>query len=361
MHDEAGMLNELRRFVVLHSRAQDLDDAVLQRALDEIESDRGDGPASWTAVWSRLADAAGNRLDAVKLHNMARFPFVDGPARRLAHERCVNIFRSWAEARGIERWEFEEPMFTAYAAGLERNRPVAIVTGGIVSIKEQWWRILALSRWLGLCVVAAEMPQTGENRSDYGPSAPAMYGRILDRLAGRADVSRVHLLAFSFSGQLALRAARTDRRIGRITTIGAPVHHYFTDREWHDGLPLITRATLAHMLNCPPSDLFECMRDWAMDPQELRELDIPVDYLASARDEIIPPAECTFLQANLRHLNLLVLDDVHGSPNHSQLTALWIAACLLRGTGPRATWKAWLSNAVLRRRLRKTASWMAVP
>jgi pimeloyl-ACP methyl ester carboxylesterase len=359
MHDGAEMLEELRRFVVLHSRAQQLDEAVLRQALDEIELDQGDGPTSWTAVWSRLADAAGNGLDAIKLHNMARFPFVDGAARRVAHERCVDIFRSWAETRRIERWEFDKPVFAAYAAGLGQNRPVTIVTGGIVSIKEQWWRILALSRWLGLCVVATEMPQTGENRSDYGPSAPAMYERILNRLAGRADVSRVHLLAFSFSGQLALRAALTDKRIRRITTIGAPVHHYFTDPEWHRSLPLVTRTTLAHMLNCPPADLFERMRDWAMGPQELRELGIPVDYLASARDEIIPPAEYAFLQATLRHLNLLVLDDVHGSPNHSQLTALWITAYLLRGTGPHATWKAWLGNAVLRRRLRKARAWTA--
>jgi pimeloyl-ACP methyl ester carboxylesterase len=353
------MLEELQRFVVLHSRAQQLDEAVLQQALNAIESDHGDGPATWAAVWSRLADAAPSELDAMKLYNMARFPFVDGPARQVAHERCVDLFGGWAEARGIERWEFAEPKFAAYAAGLGKNRPVVIVTGGIVSIKEQWWRMLALARWLGLCVVVTEMPQTGENRCDYGPSAQAMYARLLKRLTGRADVSRVHLVAFSFSGQLAIRAALTDRRIRRITTIGAPVHHYFTDPEWHAGLPLVTRATLAHMLKCPPADLFGRMRDWAIAPQELQKLSIPVDYLASARDEVIPSAEYAFLQANLRHLNLLVLDDVHGSPNHSSVTAIWTAACMLRGTGRHATWKAWLSNAVLRRRLRKVGARMA--
>jgi hypothetical protein len=144
--------------------------------------------------------------------------------------------------------------------------------------------------------------------------------------------------------------------MGRITTIGAPVHHYFTDPKWHAGLPLVTRATLAHMLKCPQADVFERMRDWAIAPQELQKLDIPVDYLASARDEVIPSAEYAFLQAHLRRLSLLVLDDVHGSPNHSSLTAFWIAACLLRGTGSHPTWKAWLSNAVLGRRLRKVGA-----
>jgi len=52
------------------------------------------------------------------------------------------------------------------------------------------------------------------------------------------------------------------------------------------------------------------------------------------------------------------VDDVHGSPNHARLTALWVATCLLHGCGTRAPWKAWLASKLLGSRIRQAGARM---
>jgi hypothetical protein len=100
------------------------------------------------------------------------------------------------------------------------------------------------------------------------------------------------------------------------------------------------------------------MREWALTPNELRALDIPVDYLASTRDEVIPAAENDFLRGHLDRLNLLLVNDVHASPNHARLTALWVATCLLRGGAARTPWKAWFTGILLGKQIRQAGARM---
>ena len=137
---------ELKEYVLAHASAQNLSaDHVLSR----ITTD-GDGPGSWTREWVRAGETLerdGDLLAAATHYNLARFPYVDGPARAEALRRCVTVFDRWRrDVPGIERLELDLPggRVYAWAAGLSatERRPVVLMVGGIVSIKEQWAPVL---------------------------------------------------------------------------------------------------------------------------------------------------------------------------------------------------------------------------
>src|SRR5215472_9590148 len=92
---------ELKQYVEVHARAQDLSPARYQAILDRISTDdAGGGPGSWTGEWSAAAqelERAGRLLEACRHYNLARFPYADGPARRQAHADCVRTFDEWRQ------------------------------------------------------------------------------------------------------------------------------------------------------------------------------------------------------------------------------------------------------------------------
>jgi hypothetical protein len=330
-------VEELKRFVLVHARAQNLDPATYQRVLNGIEHDRDGGPGSWTAAWSAEAAArADDPLAAARFYTMARFPFVDGDARATALRKAVEEFDRWRQARGgIERLdvELDGGRIRCWATGLGEGRPLLLVLGGIVSIKEQWAPVLLAARRLGLAGVVTEMPGTGENTLRYDAKSARMISAVIDAVGERADTARTTALAMSFSGHLALRAALDDRRITGIVTVGAPVAEFFTDADWHRRLPRVTRDTLAHLTRAAPGELFDALRDWALTAEQLAALDIPVCYLASGRDEIIPPGDPALLRTHVRDLRLAEQDDVHAAPGHVLETKLWITSSVVRSTG----------------------------
>ncbi|MDA8190554.1 alpha/beta hydrolase [Acidiferrobacter thiooxydans] len=338
-------LDELKDLVHLHSRAQAIDRRLTAAVLAAIESAEHDGAGSWTQAWSEVGEAAWREqrwLDAVKMFNLARFPFVQREGQRRAHHACVASFAAWVHQtrQRVETLTIAGGAFKAYAAGLDHDWPMLIVTGGIVSIKEQWHRFLQLAERLRLCVVVAEMPGVGENTLCYHPSAHAMYGAILDTLVQRANTAHCHLLALSFSGHLALLHASVDQRIIGVTTVGAPVVRFFRDEAWFAQVPEVTKRTLAHLTRYTPETLFEEMRNWAL-PDDLPPITVPVYYLQSKWDEIIPEGEVAALGWLASDLRSYRLPDVHGSPNHLGLMSLWIVSTIL-ATDPRQRIKAGL-------------------
>jgi esterase FrsA len=81
-------IDELKRFALLHARAQGI--AGTAAILDRIHDDE-----SWTGRWFEAGErllAEGRLLPAVRHYMMARFPYVDGPARQEALDRCVTTF-----------------------------------------------------------------------------------------------------------------------------------------------------------------------------------------------------------------------------------------------------------------------------
>ncbi len=337
-------LRELKEFARLHAKGQGMKSRRLERALARIHNDEPGAPDSWARVWSaeaqRLA-ARGKPGAACQYYALARFPH-HGDADRIAAQRgVVESFDAWrgARGRGIEKLEFthQDGTVAAWAAGLDAPRPLPllVVMGGIVSVKEQWAQLLPRFVKLGFATVVTEMPGVGENTLPYGPDSWRLLGFLLDGLKGRAQEHDVSLLTLSFSGHMALRAAAKDERIGRILTVGAPIARFFTDESWWPRVPRITKDTLVAITGQPgEAALTAAFRhDWALSAEELRAVRVPVRYVVSSRDEIIPGAEQAFLAEHLSDVGFIEFDDVHGSPAHLGELRLWLLLQLLRTNG----------------------------
>ncbi|MFE1956331.1 alpha/beta hydrolase [Streptomyces sp. NPDC059524] len=332
-------LEELTEFARLHARGQGMSPDRASAVLDRIGNDTCGDPASWAAVWTaagKVAEARGDLLDACRHYALARFPYAADGDRVLAQHLCVESFDRWRQERqGIERLEFRTPdgTFAAWASGLDgrRPRPLLIVMGGIVSVKEQWAPLLPLLRKLGFAVVVTELPGVGENTLRYSPDSWRMLTYLLDSLAHRARVTETSLLALSFSGHMALRAAAEDRRIGRILTVGAPVADFFSDSDWWPRVPRITVDTLRRLTRTDDeTELRTVLGEFALTPQQLRRVRVPVRYVVSSRDEIIPARDQALLRRDLADVRFKEFDDVHGSPAHLGAMRRWLFGSLLR-------------------------------
>ncbi|MCD0451746.1 esterase FrsA [Actinocorallia sp. API 0066] len=350
---------ELKQFVVVHAKAQGIPEAEYRRVLDAVEHDDGDGPGSWVRAWTdagREHENAGRLLEAFRRHNMARFPYVDGPARGAALDRCVEVFDRWRGGTAIERLDLDLPggRVRSWTTGLSAAdpKPLLLVIGGIVSVKEQWAPVLLQAARLGLAGVVTEMPGVGENTLRYGEDSPRLLPAILDAVADRADAARTYAVALSFSGNLALHAAAADPRIRGVILAGAPIIDFFTDEAWQRALPSVTVDTLAHLTGADRAKIHDRLRPLALTPGLLASLDIPVYSMASRRDEIIPPGDTGHLRRHLKDLRLVENDDVHGSPRHFLETRLWIVRSLLELSGGRRPQRAVLGALIAAQRAR---------
>ena len=105
--------------MLAHASAQHL---AADEILARIDTD-GEGPGSWSAEWVRAGETYerdGNLLAAATHYNLARFPFVDGPARAEALRRCVAVFDRWRRdrCRASSGWNWSCP-----TAGSAPGRP----------------------------------------------------------------------------------------------------------------------------------------------------------------------------------------------------------------------------------------------
>jgi pimeloyl-ACP methyl ester carboxylesterase len=348
-----AIVDELKQFGEGHARAQDIAPADYRALCARITTDEGDGPGSWVREWTAAAEpfqAAGKHLEACKYYNLARLPYVDGPARKAALDACVDSFGRWAaETTDIRPLTVETPGGTVrcWTSGLSssRPRPLLLALGGIVSIKEQWAPLLAGLGRLGLAGVVTEMPGVGENTQLYSPDSWRMLSAVMDAVADRADVSNTFAMALSFSGHLALRCAIHDGRLRGIATVGAPVRALFTDLDWQKQLPAITVNTVAHLAGIDRDELPGQLGRWALGDDELAALDIPVYYVASSRDEVIPNEDVDLLAAKVRGARILRFDDEHGAPHHTAETRVWIMRSIVRTLGGNAVQRGALAAA----------------
>ncbi|MCX4820519.1 esterase FrsA [Streptomyces sp. NBC_01142] len=364
-------LDELRRYARLHARAQGLAPARCRELLAKVAVAHGDGRDSWATVWSRAGDGLagrGRHLEACRHYGLARFPYAaDGDAVRIrAGRRCVETFDRWRrQQRGIQRLELSLPdgRFACWTAGLSARepRPLIVVMGGIVSVKEQWAPILARADALGVALAVTEMPGVGENTLPYRADSHRMLSAVLDQVADRADTGRTSAIALSFGGHLALRAALVDDRVRGVATVGAPLRHFFLDGNWQRRVPDTTVLTLAHLIGCKRDDVFDEVRAWALSERELRRLHIPVTYAAALRDDIVPLTETGELLRDPAALReVLLLDDEHGAPAELARVRVALLRAALRAVGAHPVRRGLLAAASGTQRLLSRRGRLAV-
>lgn len=331
-------LAELTDLVQLHARAQGIPRARCQEVLGRIVRAEGDEPGSWCSEWTREADRltdAGRHLDACRLYSLARFPYPGNPGQERAGKQCVSSFARWgAGSFGIERMTLDllGRRVPIWASGLDpaAPRPLLLMMGGIVSVKEQWAQSLPLARNLGMAAIAAEMPGVGENPLEYNRESWRMLPALFDAVAEIAPVHEIYTVAMSFSGHLALRCAAHDSRLRGLVTVGAPVADFFENEGWWSQVPTTTKRTLAHLTRRPVADVHHHLRNFALQPYELARIPVPIRYVVSRRDEIIPPEDSRTLARYVPDFAWTQFDDVHGSPNHVTRTKLWVLRSVLR-------------------------------
>ncbi len=345
-------LSEAKQFVGLHARHMGLRPAFVTGVLQRIASLDGDGPGGWAHEWSIEAEAAMRRRDgraAANLYNLARFPCANTPAKSRAAKLAAEALGGWLAASGAgERREARvggEPVPFLFRAASRADAPLVILMGGIVSLKEQWGGFLALGPRLGCAVAIADFPGVGENPVRYTRAAAKLFEAVIEATKADCDAQRTLIVAPSFGGHLAILHAQTDARVRGIVTVGAPLTHFFTDADSRRTMPEITRLALQHTAGVDADGLDRRLADLALSRQELAELPVPVTYVASLRDEIIPQSEWRDAAALTRNLCVYPFDDVHGAPHHLRQTRLLILAALLRHAS-RARLAGWVERAL---------------
>jgi len=180
-----------------------------------------------------------------------------------------------------------------------------------------------------------------------------MLSAVLDLLRGHADVTHTYVIGRSFGGHMALRCAVDDARIRGVIAANAPVSRFFADRAWQGTLSRITLDTLAHITGTTAETVGSHMRDWALSDPQLASLQIPVCYLVSRRDEVVPGSELSVLRNHVRHLYVYENDDLHCSPRHATETCLWAALWVLRMRQVRGLRRAAIGSALRARQARR--------
>lgn len=339
---ERAHLEELKSLVRLHAGAQGLGHPQTDRVLSRIERATGEGPGAWSTAFIEEAERAGETPTAVALYGLGRFPFVDGPGRALALERCVSLARRLSAREGHVRLEvpYEGAAVPVLAANLSRrNTHTILVMGGIVSLKEQWLSFLRAAPKLRASVVVLDYPGVGESPLRAGPESQRLVSAVLDHLRPFCDTDRTLAVAMSFGGTLLLRAAARDTRLRGLSTVGAPLLGFFPGEGGPGALgvaPRTTRETLAHVmgLDAAAGDaLGERAARLGPSAAELAAVRMPVRYYASLRDEIVPAVDWETLRERIAGAEVESFDDVHGSPSHTETIRVEIALDLLRGMG----------------------------
>jgi esterase FrsA len=204
--------------------------------------------------------------------------------------------------------------------------------GGIVSIKEQWNGFISAGKKLGVSVVLAEMPGVGENRMPYDNDADLLLDALVGAVEGEFFNQHIHLVMMSFSGNLGLKYAAREERVKAVTTVGAPIKHFFTDQQWWRKVPLTTKRTLAHLCQCTEPQVFNTIKGFAIPEATLKKIKIPVYYIQSQQDEIIPSEEVAYLRQHVSGLHVTQYPDVHGSPRHMSQMQKWVPITVLTET-----------------------------
>jgi len=336
-------LAELKNFVSVHAAVQGLKRAEVENVLAKIAQASGETADAWPMVWMQEAqrhERQGRFLEAAQRYNLARFPFVESPLRARALRRGVDAFDQWRVRQKplIARFELDVAGQTVpvYGANFEKSRgPLILVMGGIVALKEQWHQFLLAAPRIGCPVAVMDFPGAGDSSLVYRPQSAADVGAALAALLREAAVKECIAVASSFAGTLFLKLAVENPAIRALILNGSPVHDFFTDPAWWEQVPQVTKLAMAACMKLSLAEMEQCRAELAIAPDDLTRLALPVVYIASLRDEIIPRADWELLAKHVPGAEVVGFDDVHGTPNRLSQASLEIMWRLLGFAGKR--------------------------
>jgi pimeloyl-ACP methyl ester carboxylesterase len=232
----------------------------------------------WLDAWSACADGhreqaqdardTGHDLSAGEAfvraavcYHFAKFVWVlDAERNRATTGKAIASLASAHELLDPTAERVEAPLDGAIIAGNLRRpedvapAPLVVLIPGLDSTKEEFfhWEDVFLRR--GMATLSMDGPGQGESgfalniRPDYEVAVAAM----LDAVGGREDIDidRVGAVGVSMGGYYAPRAGAFEPRLKAVAGISGP---YDMSANW-DGLPALTRATLAHHTGAADDD-----------------------------------------------------------------------------------------------------------
>jgi hypothetical protein len=327
-------IGELKAFALRHAALQGVSGRECSGIFSRIRDDDRGLPGSWVWEWRRAAEAHerdGRLALAFTHYNMARFPYVNGPAREYALERCRSVFSRRPVNSGIQRVDvpIAGTLVRGWASGLSATdrKPLMLIVGGLMSIKESWVPLLATARRLGMAGVVMEVPGAGENMLQLDESSGQLLSATLDVLNPCAQVAETYAVAFGFGGHLALRCAAADTRIRGIVTASVPVSDFFTGAA--PGKYSVVRDALAHSAQAR-TDAGGQLSQLAMTPGILEAIRIPVHYLVNPRAEAAARGDVSALAAHLERLAVIGSEAAFRPPARGDRTCTWAARAIRR-------------------------------
>ena len=161
------------------------------------------------------------------------------PRRMAAYRESRRIFHllltSLAPAMNaeVERYEItvDSEQVTAYGVFPRSPVPVPTVlaTNGLEGTVQEILAPALKARYLGVAVVAMEMPGTFMYSRPLSVDSERIYSAVIDRIVAdpRVDPDRVGMLGFSFGATWSTRMAARDHRLKAVVSNGGFLHHSF--------------------------------------------------------------------------------------------------------------------------------------
>ncbi|KAA8998522.1 hypothetical protein FJU30_16100 [Affinibrenneria salicis] len=316
-------IDEAKKFVLLHSKILGVYNET-KEILERIKKHGEDSEDGWSTIFYKMANDCYIKGDFVKsgvFYNLARFPFPETEVQNRAYVNYLAIFDELYVKSGLlKRVEASDGKQIFYLKESSAT-DIVIITGGIISLKEQWVKLVKIFSALKITVVLAEMPGVGQNSLSYGKASFRMYSDILDVVCKDNENINCHLMALSFSGFIAYKNNLTDDRIKGITMVGTPLNALYHDKDIFDDLPKITQKTICYNIKKEignDGDIFDFMdENFHLTKDETTYSKI--FYVQSLKDEIISCDEACFLKNLAKNSDVLSLNDEHGSPHYHKV------------------------------------------
>lgn len=343
-------LDEQKHLIKVHMMTQGIPRALGETILGKIENPDGANEGSWVMEFSRVAEKIGmdgererndgryriaQRLffQAATLYSLACFPFPRISKQQEALSHSIKYFSKGAALVSPAIRSITVPLekgkgINIYLAipEVKEKIPVILASGGIVSHKEQWHKLLHIFPHIGFAICVMDGPGVGESPYFFRNGAEKLYRQVITFLSSQpqVDPSKIIILGISFGGYWAVKTAALDERIKGVIAIAAPIHHFFVDTNWWNQLPITTKETFKFVTGLDNEDMLKQeLKKMSLEYLELlKAVNIPVIYFGSTNDSICPIEDAYLVRERIKASVTKIYNDEHALPHY--LSEVWL-------------------------------------